>query len=285
MQTINQLIGNGATAIISYGDWSACIDSHGAHALGLFFEQKNLLYYDPDDIGHSGIPICLPNFGPLQNGRFSSQHGIFAIRQHGFIRDSLFQERSKSVDSVTYELSSSPQSKEKFPFDFCLTVTFTLCAQGLVSNYDLVNLSQDVLPLAPGIHPYFSVPVGDKIILETNAQYANDNNQNYAIVALEDSLETLSVSRSGVRQYIVRGCPDLHLLGHTMEKTRLMIGDHRALIIATEMSSFNRMTLWRKSLESGYICLEPAYIKNGLNAQPLLIAPGTSWNSAVRIGY
>ena len=88
---IKQIKGIGDIAYIKHGNWSVCIDSHGAHVLGLFFKEKNLLHYNSADMEHSGIPICMPNFGPLINDIFGYQGANFTITQHGFFRDFGYQ--------------------------------------------------------------------------------------------------------------------------------------------------------------------------------------------------
>jgi galactose mutarotase-like enzyme len=285
MPTVDQLRGYGEQIIISCGHWQACIDTHGAQVLGLFYKRKNLLYYNQSDIGHSGVPICLPNFGPLDQGVFKCSEGLYSIGQHGFVRDSSFELVFRAADKVSYQLCSSTVSRKMFPFDFCFTVTFTLGEQGLMCDYQFVNLCENKIPLAPGIHPYFAVSEGAKINLATKARYANDNKLNYAVIALEDRLNVLSIASDGTVQYEVSGSPDLHLIDHGLRDTQLTIGDDTAIVITADLDSFNRMTLWRRAEDSGFVCLEPAYVKNGLNDDPLMIASNSAWNSSLGIGH
>ena len=42
--------------------------------------------------------------------------------------------------------------------------------------------------------------------------------------------------------------------------------------------------LWRKETDSACICLEPAFVKNGLNDQPILIPAGEIWSAVFQIG-
>jgi galactose mutarotase-like enzyme len=280
---IKQIKGIGDIAYIKHGNWSVCIDSHGAHVLGLFFKEKNLLHYNPADMEHSGIPICMPNFGPLINDIFEYQGADFAITQHGFFRDFGYQLLSNSATSATYQLNSNPETRQRFPFDFCFIVTFSVDDSGLTAVLSLTNKSDSSMPIAPGIHPYYAVAEGEDVVFETRAQAANDNNQDYADVFIEDSLEVLFESKSGPRRVRVIGKPDLHLKGHGLDETRLTIGSNPVLTITADLTSFNRMTVWRKETDSPFICLEPAFVKNGLNDQPISIPAGETWGTVFQI--
>ena len=285
LSKIRQIVGVGEVACINHGNWSVCVDSHGAHVLGLFFKEKNILHYSARDIAHSGIPICLPNFGPLSNGVFQYQGTEFPIPQHGFFRDCSFQLIDKSCSSLSYQLNSSNETRQLFPFDFCFTVTFSLHDSGLKCVFSLTNNSKVCMPIAPGIHPYYTAATGDDVIFETRSDEANDNHQLYLAVRLEDSLKSLVEDNSGVRKFRVVGNPDLHLKGHGLETTQLKIGSNQPLRITADLESFNRMTLWRKHADSTFICLEPAYVKNGLNGQPISIPSGEIWSTVFKISH
>jgi|TARA_B110000046_G_C12845174_1_gene335363 galactose mutarotase-like enzyme len=141
------------------------------------------------------------------------------------------------------------------------------------------------MPIAPGIHPYYAAATGDDVIFETRSDEANDNHQLYLAVRLEDSLKSLVEDNSGVRKFRVVGNPDLHLKGHGLETTQLKIGSNQPLRITADLESFNRMTLWRKHADSTFICLEPAYVKNGLNGQPISIPSGEIWSTVFKISH
>ena len=273
----------GKMVCINHGSWSACIDSHGAHVLGLFFKEKNLLHYNVSDIEHSGIPICFPNFGPLDNDTFYYKGTEFEISQHGFFRDYEFQLISNNASSVTYQLNSNSDTRQCFPFDFCFNVTFSLNDSGLTMTFSLLNQSASFMPLAPGIHPYYAVADGEEVIFETRARDGNDNKLQYAKVPLRESLEVLFESSSGVQSVRVVGNPDLHLDEHGLDVTQLTIGSNPPLTITADINSFNRMTVWRKEPDSAFICLEPAFVKNGLNCHPISIPAGKAWHTVFKI--
>ena len=61
-----------------------------------------------------------------------------------------------------------------------------------------------------------------------------------------------------------------HLNG--LEKTKLMPGNTRTIEIVSDPAVFNRMTVWRKTSDSKFICIEPAYEQNGINSGGIKIA-------------
>ena len=65
--------------------------------------------------------------------------------------------------------------------------------------------------------------------------------------------------------------PDMHLPNHGLAKTTLYREGETSIDIHADLKFFNRMAVWRKAMDSKFICIEPAFVKNGLNDEPILI--------------
>ena len=81
--------------IIQKDNISIYVDSLGAKVLAINIDEKNILFYDEKDIKHSGIPICLPFFGPLRDGILKVDDNDYKIGQHGFDKWSFRREPTK----------------------------------------------------------------------------------------------------------------------------------------------------------------------------------------------
>ena len=252
-------------------------DSFGAKILAFYKEGKNSLFYAEDDISHSGIPLCFPSFGPLENNQFLWQEKAYEMKQHGFARDNDFELLSQDESSLSLVLRSSQKTKERFPFDFEFKVNYSLVGGELIMDYDFKNLSAEALPLAPGIHPYFAVDDPNEIIFSSNAQSVNNNLQNYALI---DMAEAECFEPVGEQTYRIHGAPDLHVSGHTQSRNLLNLGSQK-IEMNFDPLLFKRYTIWRKGADVNYICFEPANEKNALNANPQMIEPGKSWETRV----
>lgn len=152
MEELSKLKGAGTTCRISKDEIAAVIDSHGAKIISPEHTGSNILYYDPYDISHSGIPLCFPNFDPLEKGKLTVNGTHFNMGQHGFIRDRDFEIRHKSASSVTYTLKSDLASLTVFPFEFEFTVKYViiksriiyLCCRMSGRNILIINIFQEV---------------------------------------------------------------------------------------------------------------------------------------------
>jgi galactose mutarotase-like enzyme len=275
--------GLGSVTTISKGNVSAVIDTFGAKVLALYINGENILFYEESDISHSGIPICLPSFGPLKNGVFCHQGNEYKMGQHGFIRDNELDLKESDSESASYTFESSEATKEKYPFDFKLTVKYSLIDNGLKMNLLFENTSDSTIPIAPGVHPYFAVDNPDDIHINTKSTLANNNINGYNAESLDEAGYLEIVNDGDVKQVKIKSNPDMHLIDHGLDVTELRRGEQAPIQIHSDPQTFNRMAVWRKAADSKFICIEPAYIGNGLNEGAISIASGGSFETEIRI--
>lgn len=281
---LTDIKGLGEITTISKGCVSAVVDSLGAKVLALFVNDENILHYDEQDISHSGIPICLPSFGPLKEGVFTYNGQDYPMGQHGFIRDCELSKESSCSESVTYVFRATDQTKKQYPFDFKFSVSYSLLDKGLKVALDFCNESNSPIPLAPGIHPYFAVKNPEDVLLNTKSNFANNNINEYKAEPLGEAgfLETVEVGV--VRLLKVKKNPDMHLIDHQLLKTDLYRGKQSPVHLQYDLQIFNRLAVWRKAADSEFICIEPAFIQNGINDAPLMIAAGQGLKTGIIIG-
>ena len=275
------LKGIGTVASLNSGNITAYFDSFGAKCLDIIIDGENQLFYDEDDIGHSGIPICFPSFGPLRNNEFLHDDQVFPMKQHGFIRDLDFQTSVAEEGSLSYSISQNKETLARYPFDFTFSVTYSLNENGLQIDLAMSNESSEKMPVSPGIHPYFAVNDPSDISFTTEAVQAHNNLNSYEIESLVDS-EYLQVEGDKVK---VLKNPDHHLIDHQLETTTVSRGAQKTIELTASLDEFKFMTVWRKSEDSKFICLEPANVQNGLNDSPQWIDPGSSFKSTVLIDF
>ncbi|MBT3877639.1 MAG: hypothetical protein HON76_13370 [Candidatus Scalindua sp.] len=274
MEILSKTKSIGTTSHISNNEIAVVLDSHGAKALSLEHTGSKVLYYDPHDISHSGMPLCFPNFGPLENGELIANGKHFKMGQHGFIRDRDFEIKHKSADSITYALKSDAASLAVFPFEFEFTVKYSIIRNGITMKLIMENNSQEIMTIAPGVHPYFAVDNPMEIFLNTKAEIGNNNSDGYREMELEESgvFRVTSDNKDGLKTVHVQGTPDMHLINHGLKKTNVTIGSTRTIEIISDPEVFNRMAVWRKATDSKFICVEPAFKQNAINSGGIEIA-------------
>jgi galactose mutarotase-like enzyme len=137
------------------------INDKGAELNSVISKDTGLEYMwsgDPAFWGKSS-PILFPIVGTLKKDSYRYQNNLYTLTRHGFARDSTFQISAQQEDSVIFSLSSTPASREKYPFDFELQVGYKLNDDNLEVNYIVENTGPGVLYFSIGAHPAFKVPL------------------------------------------------------------------------------------------------------------------------------
>lgn len=281
---MSQYKGLGAVTKLEKNGVTLVVDAVGAKVLAIEVAEQNILFYDEDDIKHSGIPICLPYFGPLRGGSFSVEGTNYEMGQHGFFRDSTFEVTSNG-DAITCTLSESDTTLKNYPYAFTFTAKYTLVDKGISMQFTLENRDTKEMAIAPGFHPYFAVDNPEEIYFTTKAVDGNDSLQDFKTVTIEESgVFEVTKEEAGVRTLHVVNAPDMHLLNHGLQSTRITPGTLPQIELIADMTTLNRMTIWRDNPSSDSICIEPAYEENALNkGTAITIAAGAAFTTEITI--
>jgi galactose mutarotase-like enzyme len=106
-------------------------------------------------------PLLFPIVGRLANDRYAYRGESYAMPKHGFARDRLFEIVEAGPHSARFTLRSDAATRAVFPFDFLLTVEFTLSGRRLDIRHGVTNLGADDMYFSIGAHPAFRWPLGE----------------------------------------------------------------------------------------------------------------------------
>lgn len=101
-------------------------------------------------------PLLFPIVGKLAGGIYSWAGTPYALPQHGFARRKEFQLIAHSGDALYYSLRSDDVTRQAYPFEFDLTVSYRLEGNKIRVGYRVVNIDHGPLPFSIGGHPAFS---------------------------------------------------------------------------------------------------------------------------------
>lgn len=145
---------------------------------------QEILYLDRDRFANpelsirGGVPILFPICGNLPDNRYTYSGETYTLKQHGFARDLPWQ----VVDRITHDrvgitlaLTSSPQTRSLYPFDFELRFSYFLQGNALEIHQRISNRSPHPMPFSSGLHPYFLVQ--DKTQLQLDIPATHYQNQ------------------------------------------------------------------------------------------------------------
>jgi galactose mutarotase-like enzyme len=132
----------------------------GAELKSVVSKATNLEYMwsgDPAFWGKTS-PVLFPIVGTLKNNTYLYQGKSYSLARHGFARDATFAIIEQKKDVVVFFLSSTPASREKYPFDFEFRISYRLTEDILEVTYD-IRSTGNVLYFSLGAHPAFKVPL------------------------------------------------------------------------------------------------------------------------------
>ena len=243
----------------------ARIDERGAELVSLVSKNDDCEYIWQGDekywTGHS--PIMFPICGRLIDGKYTYKGKEYELGCHGFARHSDFALYSVKGDEITLCLKSSKETKEIYPFDFALYVTFSLKGNALTTSYKVVNTGETELIFTLGAHPAFNVPLSkgekfedyyiefahecDAITLSMNDKCFLDGKD--ALYSGND------IKRIDLRHSLFD--IDAVFLYNTAKKVSLLSEKSKKSVTLT-FNNFKYLGLWHKpQSDAPYVCIEP----------------------------
>lgn len=153
------------TVIIENEKLIATIAEDGAELISLKAKETGLEYIwqgDPKFWGRHA-PVLFPFVGRLKDDSYSYQGKTYPMGQHGFARDQVFEVIEKGPQMVSLSLKSSKESKEIYPFDFELVLTYTLDDADIIVGYQVENTGTEEMLFSIGGHPAFNIPLEESL--------------------------------------------------------------------------------------------------------------------------
>ncbi|HLG75657.1 MAG TPA: hypothetical protein VKX46_04545 [Ktedonobacteraceae bacterium] len=107
-----------------------------------------------------GLPLMIPNFSYVEDGIFLDKGTT--LPHHGFGRKLPWTVIEQQPDSISIQLTSSDATRPSYPYEFAFTARVTASEGTLTYTLTMENRSDEVMPVAPGFHPYFTIEQQDK---------------------------------------------------------------------------------------------------------------------------
>jgi galactose mutarotase-like enzyme len=245
------------------GLWGARISETGAELKSLAFlptGQEHIWHGDPAWWSGSA-PVLFPVIGGLKGGQYTYGGKTYPLPSHGFARASEFTVSRAGEDSAELTLTSNPKTREGYPFDFRLTVTFQLERSGIGIGYSVANNGRGRMYFSIGSHPAFVVP------------FAGGALENYYVLfEREEQLERWffkdGMITAGKTEEVLENCRVLSLT-RTCFDQGIMVFKHpqsREFTIANSLNphvvrvltdGVPYLGVWSKPGGAPFVCIEP----------------------------
>ncbi len=202
--------------------------------------------FESTDRPRCGIPILFPSCSKPDGGVHIFDGTAYPMEVHGFA-DLLPWQVAKADDSAI-ELTLAPNGLTKFvyPFDFKLTMRYTLKGARAGLALTVENTGSKTLPYSVGFHPYFAVSKLENVVFDiTAATCSEDAKGPQPAAPAQITLTKKPGSADSIR--LLTGVQDPMKLTDT--------ADGRTVTVDFD-DNFGKGVLWQQDAER-FVCMEP----------------------------
>lgn len=244
------------TITISNTILSAKVNSKGAELISLQNNsQREFIWEGNPDYWGKHSPVLFPIVGTLKNNSYSLNHKTFQLSRHGFARDFEFEIVFQNSNQVVFSLQSNIQTKQVYPFDFELQISYTLKENELVIGYKIINRNEETLPFSIGGHPAFALPLNFE-----NYTLAFEHEENLVSYTLENDLlsnKTIAIPLKEKRLPLAYSLFEKDaLIFKKLNSKNITIEENGNPILHFRFNHFPNFGIWTKNI-APFICLEP----------------------------
>ena len=138
------------------GNSSAKIISKGAELKSYIADGRELMWRADEKYWGKTSPFLFPMIGNLRGGKTIINGAEYAISKHGFARDNEFVTEKSDDTTAVLSFSANAETMKSYPFNFKVTITYTLKENALEIAYAVTNNRSTDMPYCIGGHPAFA---------------------------------------------------------------------------------------------------------------------------------
>ena len=218
---------------------------------------------DPQFWGrHSSI--LFPIIGSIANDEAHIDGHTYHLKRHGFARNTPFTVQEHQSEMVKFYMQSNDETRQSFPFEFGLEVTYQLSENTIAIKYRVINLQNTPIYFSLGGHPAFNVPIhegaarSDYQLVFNEAEYAETELLN------DDGLRTTT------KKVVLQEDQVLPIFDHLFDEDALifrglrsnevsLVGPDGEKVWTFDFTNFPYLGIWSKNRVSPFVCIEPWY--------------------------
>ena len=141
----------------------ATVSDTGAELVSVIGPEKDAerIWTGDPAVWNRHAPILFPFVGKVTDGKYRIGDREYPMKtQHGFARDLEFTCVGETPVSVTHSLAATDWTRERYPYEFRLSVTHRLDGKQLLISWEIENRGTDRMYFSIGGHPGFLMPEG-----------------------------------------------------------------------------------------------------------------------------
>ncbi len=233
------------------------VKEHGAELTSVVSKKTGYeyLWQGDESIWYGQAPILFPIVGRLIDDQYTLNGTVYSMPKHGFARKSDFTLLSKDTDTMTFILSESTATKNIYPYDFDLIVTYTLDGNALRVSHDVVNKNEDIMYFSLGAHPAFNCAIGDILRFDKKETLSTEKIDLVHSLRLPDRIPVLNDETDIVITKDIFNEDALILSGIQSDRVTLCSPNHDRTVVF-DLGNAPYLGIWAKP-GAPYVCIEP----------------------------
>src|SRR5210317_161933 len=117
------------------------VKSLGAELSSIRFNDNEYLWQGDKAFWKEQSPILFPIVGKLKDDEFIHKAKAYKMKFHGFARIQEFKVINATKKSITLELKNNEVTKQQYPFQFQLQISYTIKNNTFNIEYKVINTS------------------------------------------------------------------------------------------------------------------------------------------------
>lgn len=238
------------------------VKDHGAELCSIRSASgREYLWQGDPTIWGRHAPVLFPIVGKLADDRYSFEGKSYGLKQHGFARDMDFELVEETAKSLSFQLLPSPETRQRYPFEFALRVNYLLEGSSLEAQYEVRNRGNGVMPFSIGAHPGFALNWGaDDRIEDYFLEFEKVETLDASLLG-RDNLLSAKIERVMENENLLPLRKEMFnrdaLIFLHLESERISLGSYKHKNRVTmEFPAFPNLGIWAKP-GAPFICIEP----------------------------
>lgn len=249
---------------IKDGDFSAKIESKGANLISLMKGNVEYIWQRDEKYWGGSAPILFPVVGRCVDDSISVDGKVYHMPKHGIARIAEHTVVSQSEGEITFRFSSTPETKEMYPWDFEFDTTFALKDGVLSTSFKIHNSDNSDMYFSIGGHPAFNVPLdSDEKFEDWQVEFEQDGPLNANIITPElmISAKTAPVELEGKILPLKRGLfnADAIIVDKIESKSVKLVSSKSGKGVKVSYDGFHTLGIWTfgEPSDAPFVCIEP----------------------------
>lgn len=222
-------------------------------------------------------PLCFPTVGILNQNKYTHNGQTYSLPIHGFANGKDFACIAQTTNSITFQLQADDHTKESYPFDFELAITYRVEENRLEKTHQITNHGPEIMYYEIGGHDAFYLARDEDFLSIPKAQtlqcYQQDEDglikPQKLFLTQKDEKLSLDFRKHGLKCFLFANLPQrsVDILGADgQKKISLSFPDFPYLVMWTEAENFYCIEPWSSLPDCNYVSAE---LKDKINVRPL----------------